>query len=52
MVWYAARCVRRVMSLNPIPGYEVPTLAGHKDHIVGVFFVPPRLAQSAEVRRQ
>ncbi|GFR41863.1 hypothetical protein Agub_g2644, partial [Astrephomene gubernaculifera] len=31
----------RVFSLNPIPGYEPPTLAGHKDAIIGVFFSSP-----------
>lgn len=38
--------------MNPIEGYEPPTLGGHKDHIVGVFFVPPQLAKAAEVRHE
>jgi len=29
----------RVFSLNPIEGYQVPTLFGHKDRTVGAFFV-------------
>ena len=28
----------RVWSLDPVPGYAVPTLAGHKETPVGVFF--------------
>ncbi|KAG2492638.1 hypothetical protein HYH03_009054 [Edaphochlamys debaryana] len=31
----------RVFSLDPIPGYEPPTLAGHKEAIVRVFFASP-----------
>ena len=28
----------RVFSLNPVPGFEPPTLAGHRDRLVGAFF--------------
>lgn len=28
----------RIFTLEPLPGYEPPSLAGHKDAIVGVFF--------------
>nr|ADF43197.1 UTP1m [Chlamydomonas reinhardtii] len=33
----------RVFSLNPIPGYEPPTLCGHKDALLGVFFASPAM---------
>lgn len=32
----------RVFSLNPIQGYEPPTLAGHKDTLIGTFFTTPQ----------
>ena len=31
----------RVFSLDPIEGYRPPTLAGHRDALVGVFFAHP-----------
>lgn len=34
----------RVFSLNPIDGYKPPTLAGHRDVPVAVFFTGPRPA--------
>ncbi|KXZ50608.1 hypothetical protein GPECTOR_15g291 [Gonium pectorale] len=40
----------RVFSLDPIPGYEPPTLAGHKDALVGVFFAQPEALQRDAVR--
>lgn len=42
----------RVYSLNPIPGWTPPTLAGHKDALVGVFFTTPATQQAAELAGQ
>lgn len=42
----------RVYSLNPIPGWTPPTLAGHKDTLVGLFFTTPATQQAAEVAGQ
>ncbi|MEW5311682.1 MAG: hypothetical protein WDW38_003377 [Sanguina aurantia] len=39
----------RVFSLDPIEGYEPPTLSGHKDGIVGVFFSGPATRRAAVV---
>jgi periodic tryptophan protein 2 len=38
-----------VFSLDPIPGYEPPLLAGHKDAIVAVFFTGPLTRRAALV---
>lgn len=40
----------RVFSLNPIPGYEPPTLCGHKDALLGVFFASPAMLAKGTVR--
>lgn len=37
----------RVFSLHPIPGWTPPTLSGHKDSPVGVFWADPRQAAAA-----
>ena len=37
----------RVFSLDPIEGYRPPTLAGHRDALVGVFFASPNPAAAA-----
>lgn len=42
----------RVYSLNPIPGWTPPTLAGHKDALVGVFFTTTATQQAAELAGQ
>lgn len=36
-----------MFSLDPIEGYRPPTLAGHRDALVGVFFAHPRAATAA-----
>jgi len=38
---------RRVFSLNPVEGYRPPTLAGHRDALVGVFFAHAAAAAAA-----
>jgi periodic tryptophan protein 2 len=42
----------RVYSLNPIPGWTPPTLAGHKDALVGVFFTTAATQQAAQLAGQ
>uniref|UniRef100_A0A383VAW3 Small-subunit processome Utp12 domain-containing protein n=1 Tax=Tetradesmus obliquus TaxID=3088 RepID=A0A383VAW3_TETOB len=42
----------RVYSLNPIPGWTPPTLAGHKDALVGVFFTIAATQQAAQLAGQ
>ncbi len=39
----------RVFSLHPIEGYRPPMLSGHKDMLVGVFFVGAAAASAAEL---
>lgn len=39
----------RIFSLDPIPGYEPPALAGHKDSVVGVFFTHPDVLERGMV---
>lgn len=41
--------VARVFSLDPIPGYEPPVLAGHRDGIVGIYFSGEGMVRAAEV---
>jgi len=38
---------RRVFSLDPVEGYRPPTLAGHRDALVGVFFAHAAAAAAA-----
>jgi hypothetical protein len=38
-----------VFSLDPIPGYDPPLLAGHKDAIVSVFFTGPGTRRAASL---
>ena len=42
----------RVFSLNPIPGYAPPTLAGHKEALVGVFFTSEATRAAAALAGQ
>jgi len=42
----------RVYSLNPIPGWTPPTLAGHKAGLVGVFFTAAATQDAAELAGQ
>ncbi|KAK9830156.1 hypothetical protein WJX72_010038 [[Myrmecia] bisecta] len=42
----------RVFSLNPIEGYQPPTLAGHKDMPMAVFFAGKKVAADAELDGQ
>ena len=41
--------VARVFSLNPIPGFEPPVLAGHRDGIVGVYFSGEGMVRASEM---
>jgi periodic tryptophan protein 2 len=39
----------RVYSLNPIPGFKPPTLSGHKDALVGVFFTAKATHEASQL---
>eukprot|EP00775_Hariotina_reticulata_P006700 gene6700-6923_t len=39
----------RIYSLNPIPGFKPPTLSGHKDSLVGVFFTAQSTHHASEL---
>lgn len=42
----------RLYSLNPVPGWTPPTLAGHKDALIGVFFTTAATQDAAELAGQ
>ena len=47
----AADCPRALAQCRSMQGYEPPTLAGHKDTLIGTFFTSPQALAREQVRQ-
>lgn len=50
--WIAVGCkdlTARLFSAEPVPGFTPPTLTGHKDALVSVFFASPQTKRAAQL---